>query len=351
MRIALATATALLPLLTACSRLEPALLADDCRHTEVVGGALLPERVKWTKAREEGDHAVLDRWCETVGPAVFRARPAVEDSLPIDSIAIVSWNTHVGGGDIERFVRDLRSGRFTKGDSVRHFVLLLQEVYRVSDSVPALTRIATPSQIATNPPGGKRRDVVATANTLGLSLLYVPSMRNGQNTREDRGNAVLSTLPLEDPGAIDLPYERQRRVVATARLKGKGSAGRWDTKVASVHFDNRSTNARIAASVGPARYRQAYALAEALKGEERIVVAGDFNTWGFGLFEKALPLLRAEFEDSPPAPEGITYVKGKVQRRIDYMFFRLPDGWTARYDRIGTRYGSDHHPLLGWLRY
>jgi endonuclease/exonuclease/phosphatase (EEP) superfamily protein YafD len=60
--------------------------------------------------------------------------------------------------------------------------------------------------------------------------------------------------------------------------------------------------------------------------------------------------LREAFPDSPePVPE-ITYVHGNVRRRIDYMFFRLPDGWSAHYERIDRTYGSDHYPLLGWVK-
>ena len=343
-------ALALALALASCSRIEPGAITHDCRRTEVLDQGLLPERVRWERANEERDHNILDHWCATVGPAVLRAKPSVIDSLPIDSIAIVSWNTHVGGGDIERFVRDLRRGRFTNGDSVKHFVMLLQEVYRASDSVPATVPIGTPGQIKVDPPSGERRDIVATASTLGLSLLYIPSMRNGAATNEDRGNAILSTLELHNPHALELPFERQRRVVASAELKGRASSGDWDFVIASVHLDNRATNLNIARSTGALRYRQAHAVVDALEDEDRVVVTGDFNTWSIGLFEKALPLMREHFEDSPPAPPEITYVKGRMRSRLDYMFFRIPDGWRARYQRIGSRYGSDHYPLLGWLR-
>ena len=39
-----------------------------------------------------------------------------------------------------------------------------------------------------------------------------------------------------------------------------------------------------------------------------------------------------------------------MRRRIDYMFFRLPEGWGARYERIDRNYGSDHYPLIGWVK-
>ena len=59
-------------------------------------------------------------------------------------------------------------------------------------------------------------DVRDIAERFGLSVAYVPSMRNGPATRlderEDRGNAILSTEPLIDVKAIELPFGKQRRV-------------------------------------------------------------------------------------------------------------------------------------------
>ena len=101
---------------------------------------------------------------------------------------------------------------------------------------------------------------------------------------------------------------------------------------------------------GLARVRQSRALVEALKDEqEAVAVAGDLNTWNLDVFERAIPYLRSAFPDSPPPVPEITYVKGRVQRRIDYMFFRLPASWSAHYGRVDHAYGSDHYPLLGWV--
>ena len=338
-------------LLFGCSRVEPLLMKNDCRRTHVLDVEVLPERVEWFEVENAGENRSLDIWCEAVAPAVLRARPDVADTSAVDSLVVVSWNTHVGGGDIERFVRNLRAGRFTNGDSVKHFVLLLQEVYRASDSVPALgAQHDAPSHIAEHPPNGRRRDIVTTASTLGLSLLYVPSMRNGGEQREDRGNAILSTFELDDPEAIELPFERQRRVVAVSTIEGRTSNGRdWKLKLASVHFDNVSRTGRITSSVGPGRYRQAYVLADHFEDVESAVIAGDLNTWSIGLFERAVPLLRSKFDDTPPHPSAITYIKGNMRRRLDYMFFKLPDGWRATYKRAGSQYGSDHYPLVGWV--
>ena len=33
--------------------------------------------------------------------------------------------------------------------------------------------------------------------------------------------------------------------------------------------------------------------------------------------------------------------------RLDYLFFRLADGWTASTQRLDERFGSDHYPVIG----
>jgi hypothetical protein len=289
-------------LLSACSRLEPLVKPGEaCHRTDVLDPALLPQRVEWVDAAGKPDQRLNELWCETVGPALFDPTPApTADTAKVmtDSVAVISWNTHVGGGEIERLVRDLRAGRLTNGDSVRHFVLLLQEVYRSSDSIPKDVRIGVPARIAENPPSGKREDIMATATKLGLSLLYVPSMRNGVGTtgvREDRGNAVLSTFPLKDPVAIELPIERQRRVLAGVTIEGHdANDAAWKLKLYSVHLDNRSRTSRPTGMFGIARVRQSRALVDALKDEhEAIGIAGDLNTWNLDIFERAIPYLRA----------------------------------------------------------
>lgn len=120
-----------------------------------------------------------------------------------------------------QLVQDLRAGRLTGGRPVPHFVLLLQEVHRAGPQVPPTESESVPRRIAANPPGGARVDIVEAARRLALELFYVPSMANGWESApaEERGNAILSSLPLADLAAI--PYEAQRRVAVAPRFEGR----------------------------------------------------------------------------------------------------------------------------------
>ena len=104
------------------------------------------------------------------------------------------------------------------------------------------------------------------AQRLGLNVYYVPSMRNGGPTSdEDRGNAILSSLPLTDLRAIELPFERQRRVAVSATIAGRTTSGTpWQVRLVSAHLDNMSTIRRAWIGAEYGRARQARELAAAL---------------------------------------------------------------------------------------
>lgn len=345
----------LLPLLWAgCTGSgEPLHTGAECRATLVIDSAAEAEPVQFVSAAPPADQVLLNRWCETVGAAVYDPAPAPADTpgQRMDSLAIVSWNVRVGGGDVVRFVDDLRAGRLTNGEPVREFVLLLQEVFRASAELPGTVDIDVPERIAPAPPQGPRLGIERIAEQLGLALLYIPSMRNGVGTTgapfEDRGNAVLATVPLDDPRAIELPFERQRRVAAAARVFVPDRLPAL--RVVSAHLDNRSRFTRIIASAGVGRLRQAEGLMRRVKRDDPLIVAGDMNTWGPDWTERAIPFLKSELPDSPPGTGQPTYIKPVFERRIDYIFADLPDSWRIHYRRIDNRYGSDHHPLLGWV--
>src|SRR5215207_6871790 len=206
-----------------------------CRDVQSLDGPD-PVAVTWIVRPDADERRSLDAWCRGVGPAVYVAAHAKQGSAPHGATALVSWNVNAGAGDLVALVRDLRAGRLTEGQPVDHFVLLLQEALRIDSIVPAagadqagarrLVRSAQPV------------DVVAFAREAGLSLFYLPSMRNGlgaEEGREDRGNAILSTLPLTELRALELPFVRQRRVVPVALLGGVDSSAA--ITVASVHLD------------------------------------------------------------------------------------------------------------------
>jgi len=303
--------------------------------------------VRWIRTAPARETASLDRWCRAVGPpARIDAPPAPERFT--DLLAVVSWNVHVGAGDIDALVADLRSNRITAGRRPSGFVLLLQEAYRDGTDVPA--QPGSDARWASAQPGGRaanRRDeIVAAARRLQLNAVYVPSMRNGAPaaTREDRGNAILSTLPLSDVTAIELPLERQRRVAIVATVTLRTSAGAsMPVDLVTTHFTNMVMHHAWLFSE-PGRDRQARALARALPHEDVLVVGGDFNTW-FGFHDAAYRDLAKGLQEADQIDRRPTF--GRM--RLDHVLFRLPAGWHATVARAASRYGSDHYPLVALI--
>jgi endonuclease/exonuclease/phosphatase family metal-dependent hydrolase len=350
-RLRLASAVAVLCAVAGCAAGAFASVEGPSTTATCMSGFdVLPGPVRWHRTGSAEDALVMDAWCEAVGPAVVAGPVGAEgngDGPPLESLAVVTWNVHVGGGDVVRLVNDLRQGVFTGGTPVKDFVLLLQEAHRAGGSVPTVARQgAYPPRILVSPPEGERLDILAIAQRLGLYVLYVPSMRNGlSEPAEDRGNAILSTVPLGETGAIELPYEAQRRVAVAATIQVRdGNDSPWSLRLVSAHLDNRSRLTRIMDSFGRGRARQAKALSEVI-AEPVAVVGADLNTWSVGFTESAVDLLMASFQDTPPAPEP-TY-HGRLSRKLDHLLVRLPDGWSATVRRAGTPYGSDHYPLIG----
>jgi endonuclease/exonuclease/phosphatase family metal-dependent hydrolase len=271
---------------------------------------------------------------------------------PVDSIlTVVTWNMHVGGGDLVGFLNselgyECEAAGARRGQS--HFVLLAQEAFRASDEVPAAPDGApTPNRIAENPPHGPRRDIVQVAEHCGLALFYAPSMRNGNRDdelpREDRGSAILSTLPLTEPVAIELPLEAQRRVtvVATVEVPRRSSG----LRVASVHYDVAGNILRVLGTGGSMRVRQNDGLTEALdsldpKRAFPTVVGGDLNTWSA---RETVVLRMLEIYPDSPSP-GREKTRGDWPP--DHMFFRAGGGAfgliETSYRVVEDAYGSDH---------
>lgn len=312
--------------------------------------------MRWVVPAAERDRERLLRWCETVGPIVFQPHPADSNVQPIDRLAILTWNLHVGGGDVDEVIRQLRRGDFTSGEPVEQFVLLLQEAYRRDVDVPA--RIPRGYPIPRRIAGRSSErgpDIQHFSRNDGLALLYVPSMRNGlePSDPEDRGNAIVSTLTLHGPVVVELPLEHQRRVAAIAEVEGRTRTGSpWRLRVADAHLDT----ALAITSGGPfaARRRQASALIGALADSSAAtvatVLAGDFNAW-LGDRDPAFGALRRAFPGTPQGPDQATWVGPLgVHARLDHIFVRGPVA-SSRVQRLPGRFGSDHYPLLTILSF
>jgi endonuclease/exonuclease/phosphatase family metal-dependent hydrolase len=314
--------------------------------------------VVWISPPGRSEQWRLSRWCETVGAVFFRSQPARPPAAPIDRLAVVSWNVHEGNGDAAALVARLRRGDFTRGEPIDHVVLLLQEVVRRDRTVPARVPPGAPAPRSIVAPHDDDASVSRLADA-GFAVLYAPSMRNGGNSRdgraEDRGNAIVSTLPLDDARLIELPLEHQRRVAAAAAVAGRSSLDTpWRLELVDVHLDT----ALALSHGGPfaARRRQALSLLDALAGRDRpvnagaMVLAGDLNTW-MGDHEPAVRVLSDAFPGTPAAERAPTW-RGPlgVHATLDHIFIRGAVS-ASPIVRLPSRFGSDHFPLLTIVRF
>ena len=261
------------------------------------------------------------------------------------SLLLVSWNTALGAGDVVRLVADLR-----RRTPAVPMVLLLQEVYRGGPEVPSVLPESSlfASRIRGERDGGGRDEIEAIAFTLQMAAYYVPSMRNGspRSSDEDRGNAILSTLPLSDLTAFELPFERQRRVAVGATVTGRTARGQpWQLRVVSAHLDNMAGPRRLWVAAEFGRVRQTRGLLSQFADANPIVVGGDFNTW-FGFADQAFREAAKAFPQTRVTDRRATF-RGLL--RLDHLFFRLPQGWSAGFHRADSNYGSDHYPLVATI--
>ncbi len=313
-------------------------------HYEIARRPSAGDTTAWFGPSTSAERKLLDRWSGVVGPPLVRSHSAAQRAA--DSIVLVSWNVAVGAGDVDALVSELR-----RAHPASELVLLLQETYREGPDVPAmiLSDAVVPRRLGGNRPRGFR-DVESIAERSGLNVYYVPSMRNGTSMRpgEDRGNAILSTLPLEDLSALELPFERQRRVAVAATASGVApDGGTWRIRFVSAHLDNLAGARRlwVAGSVF-GRSRQARALVDHVRGDDVAVVGGDFNTW-FGFADLAFVETRRSFPDTNVTDRRPTFLN---LLRLDHLFFRVPDAWNASFIRAAHPYGSDHWPLIATIR-
>lgn len=299
---------------------------------------------------DETDVHELSRWCRAVGTPVYVAEPAGVTSSPpaLDQLVVVSWNAHLAEGELFELIARLKSGALTGGRPVAHFVLLVQELYRNGDRVPAFD-LRDRSAFAIKPSDPDNLDIDDHAAMLGLSMLYVPSMRNGPELREDRGNAIISTEPLFDPLALELPLARQRRVALGAAITVQTEQGPRPLQLVVAHLEPLSSPKTLWIFKNP-RGKQVRAILELLATPRftdpaiaGTVLGGDFNTVRSGSGETAYRLARAWSSGMLREDPRDTHMMG----RLDYLFFKLGDGWSASTRRLDERFGSDHYPVLG----
>jgi endonuclease/exonuclease/phosphatase family metal-dependent hydrolase len=302
------------------------------RQLSLGGGA-----ISWLSPMAARDAGAIARWRAAVGSPLISQASSASTTVPSDRLTIVSWNVALDSGNVVQLVHDIQ-----RDAPDRPIVLLVQEAFRSGDDVPGAVDGEYAGHLGKS---RHEREIDDVARELGFSLYYVPSMRNGApgRHREDRGNAVLSSVPLTDLSAIELPFERQRRVAAAARIAGRTSSGEtWSLRLVSVHLDNLAglRSGWIASEYG--RARQARGLREALTGEDPIVLAGDFNTW-FGFSDQVYLETADAFPQTRVTDERRTF-RGLL--RLDHVFYRTPGDWKTEVHRAESNYGSDHYPLI-----
>lgn len=289
----------------------------------------------------------LEAWRANVGrPLSLDLAPAPVDSPP-SRVAIVSWNLWIGRGRLAEVIGRVR-------DRVEApVIVLLQEAFRADASIPA-SRGVRRAAGAFPPRTVPRADIAEMARELRLNLRYVPSMRNGVRP-SDRGNAILSDLPLSEARAFELPLVLQRRVPLVATVEMSGGL----LHVVSAHLDPRGP-AGAEWLGGPGRARQTGYLLD--RTEADLVALGADLNLARGTREQSWRLLQdAGFTAGvPPVRHQWRHTFHALPRLVlDYILVRDRGGCVraAQVERLDehpndrgpTVFGSDHHPLLARL--
>lgn len=299
-------------------------------------------QVSWMSPDNPNDRAKLDAWCNTVGPVVLHQR-GVAASPRADRLIVIGWNVHLGAGDLDRLLSDLRSGRIVEDARDVPIVLMLQETFRSGPQVPDAATGPVPRRLAP-PVGTRRQGAIDVAMRLGLNVYYLATMRNGRGdapgTREDRGLAILTDLPMRDLRAIELPLERQRKPAAIATISLAPLSGALlNLRVVNVHLETRSGHRRLWLGSPNARDRQVEALLAGVGSDVPTVIEGDFNTWA-----NREPLLERLGREYTPCTDGRPTFSAGLH--LDWFFARLPKEWTMTCRRLDEKYGSDHYPVV-----
>ena len=303
---------------------------------------------------QDDERLRLERWRRNVGaPVALDLMPApASGNDPVGrSLVVLSWNVWIGRGRLLDLVSRIRSGDFAAqgAEPDAPLVVLAQEVYRCDPSIPLDSTGRAGRMLVAQL--GQQEDIVETARALGMNLRYAPSMRNG-TMQSDRGNAILSTLPLEDAEALELPLVLQRRVAVSARVR----VGGLSLRVVSAHLDPRGPPGhRWLGAAG--RALQAQHLLSSLR-DDTVILGADLNL-GRGRYERAWRVLRDagfSFGIPPSSPTWRHTFHALPRLVLDYLLVRDPSGAVERArvhrldehprDRGPLVFGSDHHPLL-----
>jgi endonuclease/exonuclease/phosphatase family metal-dependent hydrolase len=292
----------------------------------------------------------LEAWRANVGAPVSLDFAPPTAGAATSSLAVLSWNLWIGRGRLAEVVARVREATDAP------LVILVQEAFRADASIPArpVGHAIRRAAGAFPPRAHPRADIVETARELRLNLRYVPSMRNAAGP-SDRGNAILSDLPLADARAFELPFVLQRRVSLAATLE----LGSGRLQVVCAHLDPRGPAGGEWLG-GAGRARQTRYLVDRI-GADVAVLGADLNL-GRGKRERSWRLLRdAGFDTGvPPARHPWRHTFHALPRLVlDYLLVRDRAGrvHTARVERLDehphdrgpTVFGSDHHPLLAQL--
>ena len=268
-----------------------------------------------------------------------------------NALAILSWNVWIGRGRLGELIARVRDGAFASLEVERDLplVVLIQEALRADESVPARSNgLAAREALSAV---SAREDVVEVARRLGLHLRYIPSMRNA-GSRSDRGNAILSTLPLSDARGIELPLILQRRVALSVSV----TAGERCLNLVSAHLEPRGpVGYKWLGAAG--RAQQVRHLLDRLEGHS-VILGADLNL-GRGRAEPTWrSLAEAGFAFGIPAgvPAWRHTYHALPRLVLDYILVRDLASAFSRVrvhrldehpaDRGVTVFGSDHHPLL-----
>jgi endonuclease/exonuclease/phosphatase family metal-dependent hydrolase len=299
---------------------------------------------------EDDERLRLEGWRRNVGSHVALDLTPARENIH-RSMVVLSWNVWIGHGRLREVVSRIRGGHYAElgADPSLPLVVLVQEAYRSDPSIPTLNAGGVGRVLVAQL--GQQEDIVEVARELGMNLRYAPSMRNGA-WPSDRGNAILSTLPLEDAQAVELPLILQRRVAVTSAVR----LGETRVRLICAHLDPR----------GPPGHRWLGAAGRALQAkhllssieDDTAVLGADLNL-GRGRYERTWRLLGEAgftFGVPPCLPRWRHTFHALPRLVLDYLLVRDRGAAIAgaRVHRLdehpndrGARvFGSDHHPLL-----